>query len=468
MDHGVVHRPPDANGGKDVPRVEAGPHQLQAAAVDEEQVRALAHLQGADVRPAQEPGPAPGGHLQQVVARGGTAAVGQAVEEVGHAQLLQQAVAVVAGAAVQGQPQGHPQLQHVRHTAHAGGQLHVAGGTVGHAGAGLGQEPQLLIVEVDAVGVPDVLPHPPQFLQEGQGPHPLPLQHVPLLIFGLAQVGVEADAVLPGQSGALPQQILADGEGGAGGQDHLAHGPGPGVVVGLDGPDTVGEDLVDGLDHAVGGQAPVLAAQIHAAPGADHPHPQGLPGGELLPQQVPAALGEDVVVVEAGGAPLLHHLPHGGEGGEADRLPVQVLPDLVQGPKPVEQLQPLHLGQVPGEALVQVVVGVHKARVAQHPGTVDDLVGLGGQARPHLLDQAVPAEDVGPLQAAVRPVAGDGEADISQQQRGHGALPFLSGGQGPAVCSDPAPIIPDTAKKRNKLRCAKVSQKRENPAVSVD
>ena len=89
-------------------------------------------------------------------------------------------------------------------------------------------------------------------------------------------------------------------------------------------------------------------------------------------------------------------------------------------------------------------------------------------ARPHLLDKAVPAEDVGPLQATVLPVAGDGEADISQQQRGHGALPFLSGGQGPAVCSDPAPIIPDTAKKRNKLRCAKVSQKRENPAVSVD
>ena len=48
----------------------------------------------------------------------------------------------------------------------------------------------------------------------------LPLQHEVLLVLGLTQVGVQPDAVLPGQNGALPQQLRRHGEGGAGGQSH--------------------------------------------------------------------------------------------------------------------------------------------------------------------------------------------------------------------------------------------------------
>ena len=39
---------------------------------------------------------------------------------------------------------------------------------------------------------------------------------------------------------------------------------------------------------------------------------------ELRAEQVAGVLREDVVVVEAGGAAVLHQLAHAGEGGEAD------------------------------------------------------------------------------------------------------------------------------------------------------
>lgn len=55
MNHGVVHRAPDAYGTQHRLGVEAGTHQLQTAAVDHKEVGALAHRQLADIVPAQQP-----------------------------------------------------------------------------------------------------------------------------------------------------------------------------------------------------------------------------------------------------------------------------------------------------------------------------------------------------------------------------------------------------------------------------
>ena len=72
------------------------------------------------------------------------------------------------------------------------------------------------------------------------------------------------------------------------------------------------------------------------------------------------------MVVEAGGAAVLHQLAHAGETGQADHIRVQVFQYLVQRPEPVEQLHVLYLGQVAGEHLIQVVVGVHQTGIAEH------------------------------------------------------------------------------------------------------
>ena len=90
-------------------------------------------------------------------------------------------------------------------------------------------------------------------------------------------------------------------------------------------------------------ESAVLPGEVHAAPGGVHPDAKLLRRGELGFQQVPGALGEDVVVVKAGGAAVLQQLPHAGEGAEAHHLLVQALPDLIQGLQPVKQLHVLHL-----------------------------------------------------------------------------------------------------------------------------
>ena len=330
------------------------------------------------------------------------------MEQVGGPQLLQEVGPVVAGAAVHRQAHGNPQSQHAGHPAHAGGQLHVGDRAVGHAGARVRQAFQLLVVEVDAVGVPHVRAHPAHVLHVGQGPPAVLFQHVMLLVLRLAQVGVEPQAQTPGQGGGLAVQRLAGAEGRAGGQGHGPHRVEGGVVILLRRRLGVPQNLVHGLDHAVRGQAAVFFAQVHAAPGGRHADPQVPGGGKLGVQQGGGGpAGEDVVVVEDGGAAGFQQFSHAHQGAVVDRLAVQVLPDLIQGPQPVEELQVLHLGQVPAEGLVEVVVGVDQAGVDGAAPGVQGLLRLRG-LRAHVSDHAVPDEDGDVFQYRIPAVAGDG------------------------------------------------------------
>ena len=112
------------------------------------------------------------------------------MQQKGHPQLLHEAGAIVGGAAVYGQAHGHAQLQHLGDAGDAGGELHIADGAVGNAGAGFGQDAQLLVVEVDAVGKPHILADPAQAFHVFQGTDALTLEHEVLLILGLTQVRV--------------------------------------------------------------------------------------------------------------------------------------------------------------------------------------------------------------------------------------------------------------------------------------
>ena len=136
--------------------------------------------------------------------------------------------------------------------------------------------------------------------------------------------------------------------------------------------------------------------------------------------------GEDVVVVKAGGAAVLHQLAHTREGGEADHFAVQILPDLVQSFQPVKQLHILHLGQIAGEDLIQVVVRIHKAGVAQHVAAVNDPVGCGVQAGADLLNKAVLAQHIHVVQHAVIVVTGDELGNVLDKQGRHGLSSFNS------------------------------------------
>ena len=84
-------------------------------------------------------------------------------------------------------------------------------------------------------------------------------------------------------------------------------------MIGFYHPDAVGENLIDGLNHAVRRETAILSAQVHAAAGTDHPHSQLCGRRKLDAGQVPGACWKYIVVVEAGGAAVFHHFAHRGE-----------------------------------------------------------------------------------------------------------------------------------------------------------
>ena len=223
---------------------------------------------------------------------------------------------------------------------------------MGYAGAGGGQRLQLVIVEVDAMGIPHVGAGPAQPLQVGKGAQAEPLQGVLLLVPGLRHVGVQPYLQGAGQARTLPQQVGGHGEGGAGGQGYLAHGEAGRVVPHPHQPLRVGQNLVDGLYHAVRRQAAVLLGEIHGATGGVEAHAHQLSRPELGADQIPRPGGEDIVVVEAGGAPRLEQLRHAHQAGGGHHLFVQVFPHIVQRHQPGKELHPLHLGQIAGKELV--------------------------------------------------------------------------------------------------------------------
>ena len=86
---------------------------------------------------------------------------------------------------------------------------------------------------------------------------------------------------------------------------------------------------------------------------------------------------------------MLHQFPHTGKAGQADYILVQIFPNFIQSFQPVEQLHILHLRQVAGEHLIEMMVSVDQAGIAQHMAGVESLIGSYIQRRTDGFDEAV-------------------------------------------------------------------------------
>ena len=157
-----------------------------------------------------------------------------------------------------------------------------------------------------------------------------------------------------------------------------------------------------------------------------HPHTKLRRGLELRPDQIARADREDIVVVKAGRAAVLHEFAHARQARQADDLRVEIFPDLIERFQPVEQLHVLHLRQIAGKLLVQMMVRVDKARIAQHMAGVQHL-GLPVKLRADGADDAVLSVEVDIFIYGILLVAGDEGFDIADQKSLHGkAHPFRS------------------------------------------
>ena len=132
-------------------------------------------------------------------------------------------------------PDLDPGIPHGAHGRDARGQPHVGAGAVRHAAAGAGEEGDLRLVQVDAVGVPDVGAGPAERLDVVHRAGAELLQAERVLVQRLGQVGVQADAVGAGQLGALAHQVAGDAERRARRQRHVHHAEALPPVILLDG-----------------------------------------------------------------------------------------------------------------------------------------------------------------------------------------------------------------------------------------
>jgi hypothetical protein len=222
---------------------------------------------------------------------------------------------------------------------------------------------------MDAVGEPDVRAQPAQRVDVLDGRAAEPLAAERLLVVGLRQVGVQPDALVPGQLGGLVEQVGGDRERRAGGDADAQHRVRRRVVVPVDRGGRGVEDRVDLLHHVVRGQPAPAPAEVHRAAGGQEPEPDGPRRLDLGGEQVAAVGGEDVVVVHRRGAAGPRQLRE--RAGRPDARGVLV----EAGPHRVERGQPLEErvvgGLSPGQPLVEVVVGVHQPGSGQAAAAVD-------------------------------------------------------------------------------------------------
>ena len=116
---------------------------------------------------------------------------------------------------------------------------------------------------------------------------------------------------------------------------------------------------------------------------------------------------------------MLEKLAHASEGAEADHVPVQPLPNLIQGGKPVKELQVLYLGQIAGKDLVEMVMGVDEPWIAPEMASVNHSVGGILQTGADVRNPAVLTKKVHLVDDGITIIACHQGMEIFDQQSGH-------------------------------------------------
>ena len=316
-------------------------------------------------------------------------------------------------------PTGYAQIQHFRNAGNAGGKLHIGNRAVANAGLRFGKEKKLLVVKMNAVRVPDVAARPAQRFHIRQRAEMDLFKRIILFVLRFAQMRVQANAVLPREQRALTQKIGGDGKRRTGRERDPAHGLEGRIVICLDQADAVLENCVDGLHDRIGREPAVFAGKIHAAAGEMHAYPERFRRCALRADEIARVFGENIVMVEAGGAAVFHQFAHAGHGGEADGVLVEPFPDLIERDQPVEELHVLNLRQIAGKHLIQVMMRVDQTRIAKHAGCVDCFVRRRTGAA-YGFDSSVATKEIDVGKYCILRVAGYERGGVSDQKRAHG------------------------------------------------
>ena len=185
------------------------------------------------------------------------------------------------------------------------------------------------------------------------GPHPAPLPDEALLVLRLAEVGMEPHAQILWlelrTAAAAPRETLKGEQGASAtmphGEPRMDHGRSPPARLTI----LAGSRPRSAQHCPAAGRRPSRLRSMLPREAYIRMPRSSAAANCASEQLLRLSRRENVMVVKAGGAAVFHQFPHAGDGAVADHPAVQILPDLVQGLQPVEQLQILYLRQIAAE-----------------------------------------------------------------------------------------------------------------------
>ena len=395
----------------------AGEREL--ARVERDEVRAAAWLDDADVVAAQQARAAQDGQLERLRRREGVGAVVHALQQHRVAHFIDEVRGVVRGASVHADGDGRPGLQEVGHPAAPGGRVHVRVRAVRDAGVGAPHPRHIAVAQAGRMRVPHVGSDPAPLLSHLDRRVAVAGVHVRLVLGGLSEVGVAADAVSARQLDALAHHPRGDGEGRSGRQVDARHRARLRVVIGLDQALAIGQDVVFLLDLIVRRDA-ALALPHRAAAAQQVEADAGVAG------RLDAGVEADVVDLEVMMVRRRRAARQQQLGVIEQRRGVQILiGQLAHQPaeiaQPGEQRRVLQGRDVAEQALELMMMGVDQPRQDDAAGEIE--AHLGGRrgliAAAHGLDQVVVDEHPGIAQPAPVCVERRQGVDVMEEQAGH-------------------------------------------------
>ena len=176
-----------------------------------------------------------------------------------------------------------------------------------------------------------------------------------------------------------------------------------------------------------------------------HAHAEFLSCLPLCLQKIASIFRENIMMIKDRRAAIFHQLSHSGQTRQTLRLLGQILPDLIQRDQPVKQFQILHLGQIAGKDLIEMMVRVNQTRICNHTGgvnhtvnlqpgqrsirsgsTLGSLIQLRFEVRTDLFDDSVHTQKITVKRHGIVAVAGDNCINVLNQKRTHNNLLFCT------------------------------------------
>ena len=241
------------------------------------------------------------------------------------------------------------------------------------------KQPNLISVQLDAVSMPNILPHPADARRIIARTHPKPFaakSDIPVIF---SQMRMQAHVISPRQTGRFAHQINARAKRRTRRHRNSQHRPRPRIMPAFDKAPRIPKNIILALDQRVRGQAALTFAQAHrAARGMKtQTHLRRRPNLILKPN----IIREKIKMIAGRRAARQHEFSHRQLGRNINMLAPQPRPNRIQGLQPAKQA--LVLRQNARQALEHVMMRVDQARQNSMIGQIKHAV-----SRRHRLQRA--------------------------------------------------------------------------------